>query len=119
METKDLIDLTPTIQQLISQETAVTRLTTSKLAGLGLGHSLLDDTHRLTLSRVGRCPTDEDVRIVGQAITAVTRQISIEQERPYTEGEHHCIALTWQPVNVRDFFSMDPAAQKQIRKQVK
>ncbi len=114
-----MIDLTPTIQQLIGQDTAVTRLTTSKLAGLGLGHTRTDDGHKLTLSRVGRWPSDEDVRLVGQAVTAVTRQISIQQERPYVEGDHHCIPLTWQPVRVRDFFDLDPAEQAQLRKQVR
>lgn len=114
-----MIDLTPTIQQLISQDTVVTQLTTSKLAGLGLGHRRTDDTHRLTISRLGRWPTDEDVRIVREAVTAVTRQISITQERPYRQGEYHCIPLTWQPVQVRDFFNLDPAEQAQLRKQVK
>lgn len=114
-----MIDLTPTIQQLVSQDTAVTRLTTSRLAGLGLGHVRQDDTHRLTISRVGRWPTDEEVRIVREAVTAFTRQISIEQERPYQDGEHHCVALTWQPVNVRDFFSLSKAEQAQLRKQVR
>lgn len=114
-----MIDLTPTIQQLISQETAVAQLATSKLAGLSLGHRRAGDGHRLTISRLGRWPTDEDVRIVGQAITAVTRQISIEQGRPYTQGEYHCIPLTWQPVNLRDFFSLDPADQAQLKKQAK
>jgi len=119
-----MIDLTPTIQHLIGQDTAVTRLTTSRLAGLGLGHvrtpgARTDDTHRLTISRVGRWPTDEEVRIVRDAITAVTRQISIEQERPYEDGDHRCIPLTWQPVNVRDFFSLSKAEQSRLRKQMK
>ena len=114
-----MLNLTPTIQQLISQDTAVTKLTTSKLAGLGLGHTRTDGTHRLVISRLGRWPADEDVRMVRDAVTAVTRQISIMRERPYTEGEHHCVGLTWQPVQVRDFFNLDPAEQAQIRKQVK
>lgn len=115
------VDLADIIKKLMAAEGdgRKTRIQGSVYAGLGLAYSVHDGVNRLTISRLHSFPYDSEVSAARAAITAVCGPVAVQAEPATKKGEHCCFVFVWEPLKVRDFYSLPQAEQERLTRAMK